>query len=161
MKILKYSKKHHHIFKGFMLTSLWPLWAQRQKDMLRGSVSESITAGCSGQWKCWAVWYLEYLHGGSVMQYINSEPFSSQNKTTFLKWIPQKKKKRAVGWNLLTGSKEMENVTGVLEYELVMHFKCGLEFHTFFSLPRLNWKIINYRRIFIGKANRGFEERMR
>lgn len=41
--------------------------------------------------------------------------------------------------NLHAGSKELENVRGVLEYELVMHFKCGLEFHTFFfSLPHLN-----------------------
>lgn len=40
----------------------------------------------------------------------------------------EKKKKG----DLLTGSKEMENVAGVLEYELVMHFKCGLEFYTFF-----------------------------
>lgn len=33
---------------------------------------------------------------------------------------------------LHTGSKELENVRRVLEYELVMRFKCGLEFHTFF-----------------------------
>lgn len=70
-----------------------------------------------------------------MAQYISFEHFSSQNKTTFLEGIQPGREKK----NLHAGSKELENVRGVLEYELVMHFKCGLEFHTFFfSLPHLN-----------------------
>lgn len=51
-----------------------------------------------------------------------------------------------------------ENVRGVLEYELEYCVSnVGLSFTLIFFLPHLNWKIVNYGKILIGKAERGSE----